>query len=443
MKVSIIGSGYVGLVTAACFSDIGHIVTCVDKNKTIVDQLKSSRVHFYEKGLSKMIKKNVKSKNLEFSSSLKSSYFNSDIIMIAVGTPFKENSIDLSYIKSCAKEVALLLKHDKKFRVICVKSTVVPGTTLDFIKKIIEKNSGKKFKKDFGLASNPEFLAEGTAVKDFQNPDRVVIGIEDIKSKEKMAKLYLKYGNTDKIFTNINTAEFIKYVSNFYLAMNISFSNEISNLTNAISNVDVLDVLKGLHLDKRLSPIIKNKRLSPGLMNFIHPGVGFGGSCFPKDLKALYSFSKKNKLKSKLLKSVIDINDKQFLEIFSIAKKRIKTFKNKKILVLGLSFKPQTSDVRESPSIKIIKKLISLGARVCAHDPKAINEFKKVYTNKNLSFEKNLEKAINFSNIVFLLTSWPEYQEFLEMNSKKNTILFDGRRFIQKNLLKNYYGIGL
>ena len=443
MKVSIIGSGYVGLVTAACFSDIGHNVTCIDNNEKIVGQLKNSKVHFYEKGLSKIIKKNVQSKNIEFSSSLKSSYFNSEIIMIAVGTPYKKNGIDLSYIKNCAKEIGLLIKHDKKFRVICVKSTVVPGTTMNFIKNIIEKNSGKKFKKDFGLASNPEFLAEGTALKDSQNPDRIVIGIEDAKSKEKMNKLYLKYRNIDKIFTNINTAEFIKYVSNYYLAMNISFSNEISNLTNTVSDVDVLDVLNGMQLDKRLSPIIKNKRLSPGLMNFIHPGVGFGGSCFPKDLKALYSFSKEKKFKSRLLKSVIDINNKQFMEIISLAKKQIKTFKNKKILVLGLSFKPQTSDVRESPSINIIKKIISLGAEVCAHDPKAIDEFKKVYTNKNLYFERNLDKAKNFSNIIFLITSWPEYKVFLKKNSKKNIILFDGRRYIKKNLIKNYNGIGL
>ena len=443
MKITIIGTGYVGLVTGACLSELGHKVTCIDKDKENINNLTNLKIPFYEKGLKNLIKKNYSKDRIKFSTKLSESFKDSKVIIIAVGTPFKKN-VDLRYIRESTREVGNLLSQKlNNYKVICIKSTVEPGTTAKIVKKILEKESKKSCFSDFGLSMNPEFLAEGSAIKDFMFPDRIVIGSEDNKTKKIMHQMYSKFKHLDFIDTNLNTAELIKYTSNSYFAMNISFANEISKLSNLFKNVDVIDILKGLHLDKRLSPIKNNKRISPGLVSFLHPGIGFGGSCFPKDIKTITSFAKRNNVTTPLLNSIITINKNQYLKLFIAAEKNIKNYKNKKISVLGLSFKPGTTDVRESPSFNIIKHLINKGAKVCAHDPMAIDEFSKKYKHKNLIFEKRLDCILKFSKIIFLLTSWPEYKTFIKKNKNKDIILVDGRRFISKDNVKSYCGIGI
>ena len=442
MKVVIIGTGYVGLVSGVCFAEIGHEVVCVDVDPKIINSINNCKPHIYEDGLDDLLKRNIKKGNLSATINLKKAISSADVTMIAVGTPFDGNFIDLKYIKTAISNVAQVLKFAADYHVVCIKSTVIPGTTENIVADIIENESNRKIGKDVGLCMNPEFLREGTAISDFMNPDRIIIGANDNKAAEYVKNIYSKFKNVEKIITTPSTAEMIKYASNAFLATVISYSNEIANICTSIDGVDAIDVMNGIHLDRRLSPLLPTGRVVPGLMSFLFPGTGFGGSCFPKDLKALYAFAKSNNKSAELLQSVINVNLNQPKETIQLLKQKVGNIKGKRITVLGLAFKPGTDDIRESPSIRIIEELISLEANVMCHDPIAIENMKLIFSDNIVSYFYDLKDALQKTEAVILVTSWPEYNQLKDLINRSIPVI-DGRRFLNKNDFKNYVGIGL
>jgi UDPglucose 6-dehydrogenase/GDP-mannose 6-dehydrogenase len=311
---------------------------------------------------------------------------------------------------------------------------------------ILEKTTGKKAGPDFGVGMNPEFLREGVAVADFMTPDRIVLGAIDEKSLDWMEKIYQDFENVDKVRTNNRTAEMIKYTSNSLLATMISFSNEIANLSTAIGGIDVTEVMQGVHLDKRLSPIFEHgKRIVPPFIEYLKAGCGFGGSCFPKDVKALIAHGKQVGKPMKLLEAVIDVNQKQPREIVSLIKKYFPELNKIRIAILGLAFKPDTDDMRESPAIPIVRDLIEQGAFIKAYDPVALAAAQSVLGNNNITYCRNLSESIDEVDVVVLLTCWEEFQQIADLfgNLKSQPLLIDGRRMLDKNRFSRYDGIGL
>lgn len=434
MKITLVGTGYVGLVTGVSLALLGHELFCVDSNLDKVSQVNSGRSPFYEPGLDTYLKKVIKAKTLSASNSLEA-ILKSDVSIIAVGTPTNKGKIDLSFIKTASEQIGQALKKIKKYHVVVVKSTVLPGVTETVVKPILEKFSGKRVGA-FGLCMNPEFLREGCAMEDALNPDRIVIGQIDEKSGREFAKIYQKY-NCPKIFTNLWTAELIKYAANSLFATLISFSNEISRIAQGTNKIDIVDVWKGVHLDKRLSPMDGKSRVKPGVLSYIFSGCGFGGSCFPKDVKALSSLADEMGIDASLIKSVISINKTQPLQTIQLLRKALgKNLKGKKVTVLGLAFKPDTDDVRESASLPIIEKLISDGAKVFIHDPMAYqNGIPLQLKNLPLVLTKSVDEAVEKADGVIVVTAWSEYKELTPKFFKqkmKQPIVVDGRRIYDK-----------
>ena len=369
MKIAVIGAGYVGLVTAACFSEFGNEVICIDNNKYKIKQLKKNIIPIYEPGLSDLVKKNAKSKYLLFSNSI-SKIRDANIIFIAVGTPSSrrgDGEADLKFVFSVVNDISKILKKGKK-QLVITKSTVPVGTGKKIQDIICELRPELINNKDYFVSSNPEFLREGSAIEDFMRPDRVVCGVTDKKAEETLKELYrpLNLREAPVLFTDIESAEIIKYASNAFLALKVSFINEIANLCEKTGG-NVQMVAKGMGLDNRIGP------------KFLHPGPGFGGSCFPKDTRALYASFKKNKIKNTLVKSVINFNEDRKISIVNKIKNLLKpNIKNKVIAFLGVTFKPNTDDLRESPSLEIIPRLRNLGVKIHAHDPAFNPEFIKI-----------------------------------------------------------------
>ena len=368
MKISIVGSGYVGLVTGIGFAERGHNVIFLDVDKDKIELINSGKPPIYEKGLAELMEKN---KNRYYATTeYEEAITKSEITFICVGTPSKDDgSIDLKYVKSASKEIGKVLADKDDFHVVVVKSTVVPGTTENVVKPIIEEKSGKKAFEDFGLAMNPEFLREGNAIEDFFNPDRIVIGVKDERTKSILEELYKPF-KCPKLITDIKTAEMIKYASNAFLATKISFANEIGNICKKLG-IEVYEVFRGVGLDHRINPA------------FFRAGIGFGGSCFPKDVKALIRKAEELGEEPRILKAVIEVNERQPLKLIKLLKKHIPNLKGKTIGVLGLAFKPDTDDVRESRAIPIVRALLEERANIIAYDPKAIDNFAKIFFLKS------------------------------------------------------------
>jgi len=443
MKVVIIGTGYVGLVSGVCFAEIGHNVVCVDTNPDKVSMINDYKSPIHEDSLDELLFRNISNKRLVATTDLASAIIGADITMIAVGTPFDGQNIDLGYVRQAAVDIANVLQNAKDYHVVCVKSTVVPGTTEQVVGNIIEENSNRTIGVNVGIAMNPEFLAEGTAVKDFMHPDRIVVGVNDSRTAEVMSDLYSPFENVDTIFTSPSTAEMIKYTANSFLATVISFSNEIANLCSVVENIDVVDVMRGVHTDKRLSPILPQGRIVPGLLSFLHAGTGFGGSCFPKDIKALAAYGKQLDQPLKILESVIEVNRNQPMVTVDILENELGSLKGKRVAILGLSFKPGTDDIRESPAIAIIKRLLNEEMEIAAHDPIAINNMKKIFPSTEVDYFDSMEKVVQGVDAVLLVTSWPEYDELQEILYSKQILFIDGRRFLDKDKFSYYRGIGL
>lgn len=441
MKITIIGAGYVGLVTGLSLAKLGHKVVCVESNIDKVSTINKGESPFFEQGIDQLLKELIKKDLFQTQVELVENVSNSDITIIAVGTPTIDNKIDLSTIKKASEEVGKALQKTKKYHVVAVKSTVLPGVTEEVVKPLLEKYSHKKVG-EFGLCMNPEFLREGNALEDALHPDRIVIGQADVKSGQEFAKIYQKV-SAPKIFTNLATAEMTKYAANALFATLISFSNEIARISESIDKVDVQDVWKGVHLDKRLSPLVGNIRIKPGVLSYIMSGCGYGGSCFPKDVKAFATFSSELGIDSSLLKSVIDINTTQPKRIILLLKSALgDNLKNKRIAVLGLSFKPNTDDTRESPALPIINELISEGAKIICHDPMA--------SIKVIPQVSAVEEAVKEADAVVIITAWEDYLKLSPKFFKKNMktpIVIDSRRIYDKLAFQDagiiYKGVGL
>ena len=431
MKICMIGAGYVGLVSGTCFADLGNTVYCVDKNQNKIDLLNKGEIPIYEPGLDEIVKKNFLSKRLKFTTDLNLAVHSSDIVFICVGTPTskKNKSANLQFVFNVAKEIR---KHIKKFKIIVCKSTV-PVTTGDKIEKIISKKVKKRL---FEVISNPEFLREGDAIRDFKFPDRIVIGTNNKKILKKIEYLYeplIKKGA--KLFsTTRRGAEIIKYASNSFLATKISFINEIANLCENI-NVDVEDVSLGIGLDKRIGD------------RFLRAGPAYGGSCFPKDTKAITVTGDQFKTNLSIIKSVIKSNEnRRKLLTKKIDKLLLNKIKNKKIAFLGVTFKANTDDMRDSSSLSMIPALIKRGAKIKYYDPSGEkNEFSKM---KNVLYCNNISEACFNADLIIIHTEWDEFKtiNFKKISKNKNFKIFDMRNLYSTNLMKKkgfkYYSIG-
>ena len=431
MKLCMIGTGYVGLVSGVCFSDLGNEVICVDRDKDKINNLKQGIIPIYEPGLEELVLKNCKNKRLKFSTDLSNSIKKSDVVFICVGTPTKKNGAgaDLSQIFSVAKEIS---KSINKFKIIITKSTV-PVTTGDEIEKILSKNVKKN---KFSVVSNPEFLREGEAIRDFIYPDRVIIGVNDKKTATKLRNLYspLISKGAKFISTNRRAAELIKYASNAFLATKITFINEIANLCEK-AQIDVEDISIGIGLDKRIGS------------RFLRAGPAYGGSCFPKDTMAIVNTADKFKINLSVIKSVINSNSSRskllLKKVNEILNNRIK---NKKICFLGVTFKANTDDMRDSSSLEMIPFLSKKGAKIKYYDPTG---FKKDFIKfKNVNFVNSISKAVRGSDLVILHTEWNDFKSinFKKLSPSQNLKIFDMRNIFSPGKIKSqgfrYFGIG-
>jgi UDPglucose 6-dehydrogenase len=445
MRVSIIGTGYVGLVTGACLAAKGHIVFCVDKEAEKVRKINEGISPFYEEGLDEVLRKHV-GKTICAMTDLQGAVLDSDVTLIAVGTPFDGNEIDLAQVMEVSKLIGRALRGKAGYHAIVVKSTVVPGTTGEVVLPILENASGKKAGRDFGVGMNPEFLTEGQAVADFMNPDRIVLGADDDGTMNLLERLYGCFEGVPVLKTNSKTAEMIKYASNAMLATQISFANEFASLCSALGGVDVVDVMKGIHLSHYLRPIAADgTRIQAPISSFLEAGCGFGGSCLPKDVNALISHGRKAGAPMALLKAVIETNRGQFEKVVLLLTKHFASLKGVRVTVLGLSFKPDTDDMRESPAIPIIRILAKEGAEITAHDPVAIPTARKVFGADEVLFQEDLDAAIEKAQAVVLVTRWEQYRSVPEIVAKVNpkTVFVDGRRMLEKERFSRYEGIGL
>ena len=431
MKLCMIGTGYVGLVSGVCFSDLGNTVYCVDKDNKKINSLNKGILPIFEPGLEEILKRNYQQKRLIFTSDLKKAVTNSDIIFICVGTPTKKtsNSADLKYVFKVAKELKSLIS---KYKIIVTKSTV-PVTTGDQIEKILIKLKKNKL---VDIVSNPEFLREGDAIRDFSNPDRVIIGTDSVKANKILKSLYnpITKKNSRYFNTSRRGAELIKYASNAFLATKITYINELANLCEKV-NVDIKDISMGMGSDKRIGD------------RFLRAGPAYGGSCFPKDTRALIDTAKKFKTNLSIIKSVVSSNDNRKLLLTKKVDKILNgKFKNKIITFLGVTFKPNTDDMREASSIPMIKYLNKKNSNIRYFDPSGEkDEFKKL---KNVEYCKNISSACFNSDLVILHTEWNDFKllNFKKLIKKTKFKIFDMRNIYSpskmKNLKINYFGIG-
>jgi len=423
-----IGTGYVGLSTGVGFAVRGNDVVCVDIDAAKVRQINGGVSPIFEPHLEDYLKDVLKRGKLRATTDMKGAIENTEVSFIAVGTPSrKDGSIDLSYIESVSRQIGEVLKTKESYHVIVVKSTVMSGTTEGVVLHNIERASGRKAGKDFGLCMNPEFLREGRAMDDFLKPDRVVIGAADSRAGNVIEKLYVNF-MAPILKTDLKTAEMIKYASNAFLATKISYTNEMGNICKKLG-IDVNEVMKGVGMDHRISP------------HFLNAGVGYGGSCFPKDVEALIAKAKELGYEPKLLEEVHALNDRQKVRIVDQLEKRVANLKGKTVCLLGLAFKPDSDDIREASSIYIISKLLDKGAKVKAYDPQAIGHMRKLYPD--IEYAKSAREALEGSDACLVVTEWEEFKRLTDEDfaKMKNRVILEGRRILDRTKVANFEGI--
>jgi UDPglucose 6-dehydrogenase len=445
MRVSVIGTGYVGLVSGVCLAEKGHEVVCVDADAGKIDKIRQGIPPIFESGLESLLRKHLGGRLLA-TTDLRRAVLETELSLIAVGTPFSGSEIDLRFVKEVSRQIGETLRNKNVYHAVIVKSTVVPGTTDTVVLPILEQASGKKAGADFGVGMNPEFLTEGQAVNDFMNPDRIVLGGIDEKTIALLKQLYSSFEDVEKLSTNSKTAEMIKYASNALLATMISFSNEIGNLGAALGGIDVVDVMRGVHLSNYLSVRMPDgTRKEPGIISFLAAGCGFGGSCLPKDVKALVAHGRKAGVPMNLLDSVIQINEQQPRKVISLLKKHHPSLRGVRVAVLGLSFRPDTNDMRESPAIPVLRALASEGADIRAYDPAAGEEARDIFRGDSVRVCAGLEETISGAEAIVLLTRWDEFRELPGLLRRRDPqpVFIDGRRMLDKNSFARYEGIGL
>ena len=432
MDVSIVGTGYVGLVTGTCLAAVGHRVACIDVLEDRVARINAGLAPFFEPGLDDLVATATQSRSLSATTDLAMAVHASAVTMIAVGTPDHEGRIDLSQITAAARSVGSALKTKPGYHVVAVKSTVVPGTTAGVVKAALEEGSGKQAGADFGLCMNPEFLREGTAIDDFMTPDRVVIGALDERSGRIFGELYRSF-DCPKMMVSLDNAEFIKYASNSLLATLVSFSNELAALCEATPGTDVEVVMDGLHLDKRLSPIVNGERVRPGILSYIRPSSGYGGSCLPKDIAALRAFAREKQVATPVLDAVAAVNERRARAVLDLAEERAGKFEGRDIAVLGLAFKAGTDDLRHSPAILLVEGLLDRGARVSVYDPVATALAKPIFDDR-VTYATSAAAALTGSDMAIIGTGWPEWHEldWSEAQLKmRGAVIFDARNSLR------------
>ena len=428
MKISVMGTGYVGLVSGTCLAERGHQVTCIDIRSEVVQEINAGRPPIHEIGLDNLLRSARDKGMLSATTDAKTAILDSDVTLICVGTPTVDGRMDMSQIVAAAKEIGSALASKRGYHVVAVKSTVLPGTTEGPVKAAIESHSGKKVGDGWGLCMNPEFLREGRAVEDFRVPDRIVVGATDSMTAEVFLNVYADF-TCPKLVTTPRTAEMIKYVSNSLLATMISFSNEIGNMCSAVPGVDARLVWKGVHLDRRLTPINGQVGGAAGVTEYLWHGLGFGGSCFPKDVAALRSFGRTVGEQTRMLDAVLDINADQPLRMVALLEKEL-NLAGKTVAVLGLAFKPGTDDLRESPALPLVAELRKKGAKVLVHDPIAMPHAKKRPEFRDVVFAEDWAEALRKSDACCLVTAWPEYRNIQPTNFQKlmtRALVIDGR----------------
>lgn len=428
MKISVMGTGYVGLVSGTCLAERGHQVTCIDIRPEVVEEINAGRPPIHEIGLDNLLRSARDKGTLSATTDAKTAILDSDVTLICVGTPTVDGRMDMSQIVAAAKEIGSALASKRGYHVVAVKSTVLPGTTEGPVKAAIESHSGRKVGDGWGLCMNPEFLREGRAVEDFRVPDRIVVGATDSMTAEVFLNVYADF-TCPKLVTTPRTAEMIKYVSNSLLATMISFSNEIGNMCSAVPGVDARLVWKGVHLDRRLTPINGPVGEAAGVTEYLWHGLGFGGSCFPKDVAALRSFGRTVGEQTRMLDAVLDINADQPLRMVALLEKEL-SLAGKTVAVLGLAFKPGTDDLRESPALPLVAELRKKGAKVLVHDPIAMPHAKKRPEFRDVVFAEDWAEALRKSDACCLVTAWPEYRSIQPTNFQKlmtRALVIDGR----------------
>jgi UDPglucose 6-dehydrogenase len=435
MRLTVVGAGYVGLTTAVCFAHLGNEVMVVEKLPEKVQALKEGKVPFYEPGLEEMLKENLSLGRLSFTTDLKEGLGFSDVIFICVGTPQKpDGSADLSQVEEVARETARLMEGYK----LLVEKSTVPVNTHKLIKRTVERYLKRRGKiLEFDVASNPEFLREGSAVRDFLEPDRIVIGVESERARQIMEALYKDF-KCPIIFTDPATSELIKHASNSFLAMKISYINMVADLCEKVG-ADVRLVAEGMGYDKRIG------------REFLRAGIGWGGSCFPKDIKAFIKMAKDHGVDFSLLEEVDKINQRRAVQFVEKVKSVLWSLKDKTLAVWGLSFKPNTDDIREAPSLRLVSMLLKEGARLKLYDPKAMENFKKLYPpGKDLDYAPNMYSAVKGASVLLIFTEWEDFQrtnlskvkELMEL-----PIIIDGRNIYDPDVVRGlgfeYYGVGV
>ncbi len=418
MNISIIGTGYVGLVTGACFAQLGHHVTCIDIDPDKIQKINQGISPIYEEGLDTLL---TTYKDRITATTEYQALTNTDVTFLCVGTPSnKDGSLDLSYLTKATSRVAGILRMKKSIHVVVIKSTVLPGTTQGIVLPLLEQHTEKKVGIDIGLAMNPEFLKEGVAIQDFLKPDRIVIGLYDEHSRKILRELYKEF-TCPLLETSLSAAEMIKYASNAFLATKISFINEIGNLCKK-QGIDTYDVAEGMGLDKRIG------------RPFLDAGIGWGGSCFPKDVDALIAWAKQNKEPARIIEQTKAVNTDQPLKLVRILQKHIPHLKGKTIGILGLAFKPDTDDIRESRAIPIISELLRHKANIKAYDPQAMENFKKLFPA--IDYCSSATEVLS-SDAILITTKWKEFAT-MDYTGK---LVIDGRRLPVAKNAKTYEGV--
>jgi len=443
MRISVIGTGYVGIVSGACFAETGHHCICVDVDAAKVARINSGVAPIHENGLDQILARHVGTR-LSATTDLAKAVHDSEITFIAVGTPFDGQHIDLSFIRAAARQIGAALKAKAGWHTVVVKSTVVPGTTDDVVRAELESASGKRAGIDFGVGMNPEFLTEGTAVEDFMRPDRIVIGGNEERTVAAQREIYAGFASTPTLVTNNKTAEMIKYTSNSVLATMISFSNEIGNLCSTLGGVDVADVMRGVHLARYFStPMPDGSRVRAGISSFLWAGCGYGGSCLPKDTKALSAHGASRGAAMPLLDAVIETNVSQPQRMLDLLNRHFRSLSGVRVVLLGLAFKEDTDDMRESPAITLARLLLERGADVSGYDPVA-RETARAALPKDVRLHATLAEAVQAADALLLVTRWSEFQRLPALlgDMVKPRLLLDGRRVIEPSSVPRYEGIG-
>lgn len=443
MRVCIVGTGTVGLVTGACLAEVGHEVICVDLDPSRVEQVNAGRSPIFEPGLAELVRAHAGGR-LRATTDLAEAVAGSEVSLVCVPTPSDGDGINLDAVRAASAQLGDALAGFDGYHVVAVKSTVVPGTTDEVVLPILEERSGRKAGADFGVGVNPEFLTEGQAIEEFMAPDRIVLGGIDDATLDALEQLYASFAGVPVVRTDNTTAEMIKYASNALLATAISFANELADLASALG-VDAMQVVRGVQASRYLTSAAGDERVMAALASFLEPGCGFGGSCLPKDVRALVRHGERHGRPMELLEAVLRVNERRPDEVLRILGRHLPVLEGARVAVLGLAFKPDTDDVRVSPAIPIVERLLEAGAEVTIHDPVARPDLDAMFGPGRVAFTDDLAAAVREAQALVMVTRWEHYSALPQILGELDAppVLVDGRRMLDPASVPRYDGIGL